>query len=133
MIIAASMIYYAARHGPTPDMAARRPNCAARACRRAATRAMVRAMNKVFPDAGAALHDVADGAVILSGGFGLSGNPEHCIRELARRQVKRLTIVSNNCGTTDKGLGVLLAAGQVKKMIASYVGENKVFEQLFLS
>jgi 3-oxoacid CoA-transferase subunit A len=90
-------------------------------------------MNKVFPDAQAALHDVFDGAVILAGGFGLSGNPENCIRELARRQTKGLTVVSNNCGTTDKGLGVLLAQGQVTRMIASYVGENKIFEQQFLS
>jgi 3-oxoacid CoA-transferase subunit A len=90
-------------------------------------------MNKVYPDAAAALHDVFDGAVILSGGFGLSGNPEHCIRELARRKVTNLTIVSNNCGTTDKGLGILLAQGQVKKMVSSYVGENKIFEQQFLS
>lgn len=90
-------------------------------------------MNKVFPDARAALHDVGDGAVILAGGFGLSGNPENCIRELARKQVKQLTIVSNNCGTTEKGLGVLLAQGQVKKMVSSYVGENKIFEQQFLS
>jgi 3-oxoacid CoA-transferase subunit A len=90
-------------------------------------------MNKVFPDASAALHDVFDGAVILAGGFGLSGNPEHCIRELARRKVMNLTIVSNNCGTTDKGLGVLLAQNQVKKMVSSYVGENKIFEQQFLS
>jgi 3-oxoacid CoA-transferase subunit A len=90
-------------------------------------------MNKVFPDAEAALHDVTDGAVILAGGFGLSGNPEHCIRELARKRVMNLTVVSNNCGTTDKGLGVLLAQGQVSKMIASYVGENKIFEQQFLS
>jgi 3-oxoacid CoA-transferase A subunit len=90
-------------------------------------------MNKVFPDAKAALHDVSDGAVILSGGFGLSGNPENCIRELARRKVSGLTIISNNCGTTDKGLGILLAQGQVKKMISSYVGENKIFEKQFLS
>lgn len=90
-------------------------------------------MNKVYPDAQAALHDVSDGAVILAGGFGLSGNPENCITELARRKVRDLTIVSNNCGTTEKGLGVLLAQGQVKKMVSSYVGENKVFEQLFLS
>src|SRR6478609_4547658 len=90
-------------------------------------------MNKVFPDAHAALHDVFDGAVILAGGFGLSGNPENCIAELARQQVKALTIVSNNCGTTEKGLGVLLAQGQVKKMTSSYVGENKIFEQQFLS
>ena len=90
-------------------------------------------MNKVYPDAQAALHDVADDATILAGGFGLSGNPENCIAELARKLVKNLTIVSNNCGTTDKGLGVLLAQGQVKKMVSSYVGENKVFEKLFLS
>jgi len=90
-------------------------------------------MNKVYPDAQAALHDVTDGAVILAGGFGLSGNPENCIAELARRKVNHLTIVSNNCGTTEKGLGVLLAQGQVKKMVSSYVGENKVFEKLFLS
>jgi len=90
-------------------------------------------MNKVYADAQAALHDVFDGAVILSGGFGLSGNPENCIRELARRKVEGLTIVSNNCGTTEKGLGVLLAQGQVKKMVSSYVGENKIFEKQFLS
>jgi 3-oxoacid CoA-transferase subunit A len=90
-------------------------------------------MNKVFPSAREALHDIGDGAVILCGGFGLSGNPENCIRELARRQIKDLTIVSNNCGTTDKGLGLLLAQGQVKRMVSSYVGENKIFEQQFLS
>jgi 3-oxoacid CoA-transferase subunit A len=90
-------------------------------------------MNKVFADATAALHDIVDGATILAGGFGLSGNPENCIRELARKRITGLTIVSNNCGTTDRGLGVLLAHGQVKKMISSYVGENKVFEKLFLS
>jgi 3-oxoacid CoA-transferase subunit A len=90
-------------------------------------------MNKVFPDAQAALHDVTDGVTILAGGFGLSGNPENCIHELARRKVMNLTIVSNNCGTTEKGLGVLLAQGQVKKMVSSYVGENKVFEKQFLS
>src|SRR5512147_2837122 len=90
-------------------------------------------MNKVYPDAKAALHDVFDGCTILAGGFGLSGNPENCIRELARKQVKNLTIVSNNCGTTDKGLGVLLAQGQVARMVSSYVGENKIFEQQFLS
>ncbi len=90
-------------------------------------------MNKVYPNAQAALHDVFDGATILAGGFGLSGNPENSIRELARRNVRDLTIVSNNCGTTEKGLGILLAQGQVKKMISSYVGENKIFEQQFLS
>ena len=90
-------------------------------------------MNKVYPSAREALADVTDGAVIMSGGFGLCGNPENAIQELARLGVKRLSIISNNCGTTDKGLGVLLAAGQVAKMTSSYVGENKVFEKLFLS
>src|SRR6201996_2502716 len=90
-------------------------------------------MNKVYADARAALHDVGDGITLLAGGFGLSGNPENCIRELARKKVTGLTIVSNTCGTTDQGLGVLLAQGQVKKMVSSYVGENKVFEKLFLS
>ena len=94
---------------------------------------MIPAMNKVYPDAAKALSDVPDGAIIMSGGFGLCGNPENCIRELARRKVNGLTIISNNCGTTDQGLGVLLAQGQVKKMVSSYVGENKVFEKLFLS
>src|SRR5678809_1175609 len=90
-------------------------------------------MNKVYPGAREALADLEGGITLLSGGFGLCGNPENCIRELARRGIKNLTIVSNNCGTTDKGLGVLLAQGQVKKMVSSYVGENKIFEQQFLS
>ncbi len=89
-------------------------------------------MNKTFADAAAALHDLADGMTILAGGFGLSGNPENCIRAIHARGTRDLTIISNNCGTDDKGLGVLLAAGQVKKMISSYVGENKIFERLFL-
>jgi 3-oxoacid CoA-transferase subunit A len=89
-------------------------------------------MDKTFADARAALHDLRDGVTILAGGFGLSGNPENCIRAIRELGITDLTIVSNNCGTTDKGLGVLLANGQVKKMISSYVGENKVFERLFL-
>jgi 3-oxoacid CoA-transferase subunit A len=93
-------------------------------------------VNKVFASAEAAITGppgLADGATIMSGGFGLSGNPEHLIRALLARGTKGLTIIANNCGTTDKGLGVLLAAGQVKKMISSYVGENKIFEKLYLS
>jgi 3-oxoacid CoA-transferase subunit A len=89
-------------------------------------------MNKVFSDADAALFDVQDGAVILSGGFGLCGNPENCIDALLRRGVRDLTIVSNNCGVDGKGLGKLLQAGLVRKMISSYVGENKTFERLYL-
>ena len=90
-------------------------------------------MNKVYTDARAACADIPDGVTILSGGFGLSGNPENCIAALRERGIKNLTIVSNNCGIDDKGLGVLLANGQVKKMISSYVGENKIFERLMLS
>ena len=89
-------------------------------------------MDKVYPGAAEALADIRDGAVIMSSGFGLCGNPENLIRELHRRGTKDLTIISNNCGTTEKGLGILLAAGQVKRMVSSYVGENKVFEKLFL-
>ena len=90
-------------------------------------------MNKVYPSAKEALEGIADGMTIMSGGFGLCGNPENCIAELARRGVKGLSIISNNCGTTEQGLGVLLANGQVAKMTSSYVGENKVFEKLYLS
>jgi 3-oxoacid CoA-transferase subunit A len=89
-------------------------------------------MNKVVRDAREAVADIGDGAVILAGGFGLSGNPENCIRALREKGVQNLTIVSNNCGVDDKGLGILLANGQVKKMVSSYVGENKIFERLFL-
>jgi 3-oxoacid CoA-transferase subunit A len=93
---------------------------------------MIPGMNKVFPSAAAAVSDIRDGMTIMSSGFGLCGNPEDLIRALHDRGTKDLTIISNNCGTTDKGLGILLAAGQVKKMVSSYVGENKVFEKLFL-
>lgn len=89
-------------------------------------------MDKTFANADAALHDLVDGATILAGGFGLCGNPEDAIAAIHRKGVKRLTIVSNNCGVDDKGLGILLAAGQVRKMISSYVGENKIFERQFL-
>jgi 3-oxoacid CoA-transferase subunit A len=90
-------------------------------------------MNKVFPSAEAAIFDIEDGASILSGGFGLCGNPENLIRALHKKGVKNLTIISNNCGTDDYGLGILLQSGQVKKMVSSYVGENKNFERQFLS
>jgi 3-oxoacid CoA-transferase subunit A len=89
-------------------------------------------MNKVVSTADEAIRDVQDGAVVMSGGFGLCGNPENLIAALHRKGVKNLTIISNNCGTTDLGLGVLLKAKQVKKMVASYVGENKEFERQFL-
>ena len=89
-------------------------------------------VDKTFPDAEAALFDLFDGAVVLAGGFGLSGNPEHCIRAMQRSGKRELTLVSNNCGVDDQGLGVLLQSRQVKRVIASYVGENKVFERQFL-
>ena len=90
-------------------------------------------MNKVYADAREACADIPDGAVLLAGGFGLCGNAENCIAALRERGVKDLTVVSNNCGVDQKGLGVLLANGQVRKMISSYVGENKIFERLMLS
>ena len=90
-------------------------------------------MDKVFASALDAVADLGDGAVIMSGGFGLCGNPENLIRAVHSRGTRGLTIISNNCGTTELGLGILLANGQVKKMVSSYVGENKVFERLFLS
>jgi 3-oxoacid CoA-transferase subunit A len=89
-------------------------------------------MNKVVANADEAIKDLQDGAVIMSGGFGLCGNPENLIKAIHRKGVKNLTIISNNCGTTDKGLGILLQARQVRKMIGSYVGENKEFERQFL-
>ena len=90
-------------------------------------------MNKVVGSADEAIRDMQDGAVIMSGGFGLCGNPENLIEAIHKKGVKNLTVISNNCGTTDKGLGVLLKSRQVRKMIASYVGENKEFERQFLS
>jgi 3-oxoacid CoA-transferase subunit A len=90
-------------------------------------------MNKIFANADEAVADISDGVTLMAGGFGLCGNPENLIAALHRKNVKNLTIISNNCGTTDKGLGILLANRQVKKMVSSYVGENKIFEQQFLS
>jgi 3-oxoacid CoA-transferase subunit A len=89
-------------------------------------------MNKVVANADEAIRDMQDGAVIMSGGFGLCGNPENLIAAIHRKGVKNLTVISNNCGTTEQGLGVLLQSRQVRKMIASYVGENKEFERQFL-
>ena len=89
---------------------------------------------KVYPDARSALEGVVfDGMTIMSGGFGLSGNPEHLIPALKENGVKDLTIISNNCGADGFGLWVLLNNGQIKKMISSYVGENKLFAELYLS
>jgi 3-oxoacid CoA-transferase subunit A len=90
-------------------------------------------VDKVVESADAAIEDVKDGATIMVSGFGLCGNPENLILALHRKGVKDLTVVSNNCGTTDLGLGVLLKARQIRRMVASYVGENKEFERQYLS
>lgn len=90
-------------------------------------------MDKTVGSAKKALFDLRDGAVVMSGGFGLCGNPENLILAIHELGVKGLTVVSNNCGVDDKGLGVLLGARQIKKMISSYVGENKEFARQFLS
>jgi 3-oxoacid CoA-transferase subunit A len=91
-------------------------------------------MNKVYADARSALAGLLhDGMLIMAGGFGLSGIPETLILAIRDSGVKNLTVVSNNCGVDGKGLGVLLDTRQIKKMIASYVGENKTFAQQFLA
>ena len=74
-----------------------------------------------------------DGMTIMAGGFGLCGIPENLIAAIRANGVKNLTVISNNCGIDDFGLGILLAGGQIRKMVSSYVGENKLFEQLYLS
>jgi 3-oxoacid CoA-transferase subunit A len=90
-------------------------------------------MNKVVSSADEAVRDVQDGAMIMVGGFGLCGIPADLIDALVRKGVKNLTTVSNNAGVDDFGLGKLLQTGQIKKHIGSYVGENKLFEQMVLS
>jgi 3-oxoacid CoA-transferase subunit A len=80
-----------------------------------------------------AVRDIQDGATLIVGGFGLCGIPENAILALREKGTKNLTIVSNNCGVDDWGLGLLLAHKQIKKMVSSYVGENKIFEQQFLN
>jgi 3-oxoacid CoA-transferase subunit A len=89
-------------------------------------------MDKRVANADAAIAKIQDGATILLGGFGLCGIPENLIAALQRRGSKDLTLVSNNAGVDNFGIGLLLQTKQVKKMIASYVGENKTFEQLAL-
>jgi len=90
-------------------------------------------MSKVYKDALSTLNDFTDGAVFMAGGFGLCGIPENLISALQEKGVKNLTCISNNAGVDDFGLGLLLKTRQIKKMIASYVGENKEFERQFLS
>ena len=90
-------------------------------------------IQKVVASADEAVADVPDGSTIVVGGFGLCGIPENLIGALVQSGVKDLTIVSNNCGVDDWGLGLLLARRQIRKMVSSYVGENAEFERQFLS
>src|ERR1700742_1893194 len=90
-------------------------------------------MNKIVTNADEAIRDIVDGVTLMLGGFGLCGIPENCIQALVDKGVKGLTCISNNAGVDDFGIGLLLQKRQVKKMISSYVGENKLFEQLVLS
>ncbi|ARE79888.1 CoA transferase subunit A [Campylobacter helveticus] len=90
-------------------------------------------MNKIITNLDLAFKDIKDGVTLLVGGFGLCGIPEYAIAKIKELGVKNLTIVSNNCGVDDFGLGILLQNKQIKKIIASYVGENKTFEQQFIN
>ena len=90
-------------------------------------------MNKVYTDAKSAVMDIKDGSTIMLGGFGLCGIPENCISALVDSKVKDLTCISNIAGVDDFGIGLLLKQHQVKKMVASYVGENAEFERQLLS
>ena len=90
-------------------------------------------MNKVVRDASEAIADIHDGATIMLGGFGLCGIPENLITALRDKGTKNLTIISNNAGVDGRGAGLLLEARQIRKVIATYVGENKLFEELALS
>jgi 3-oxoacid CoA-transferase subunit A len=90
--------------------------------------------SKIYPDPTSALAGLLfDGMTIMSGGFGLSGNPENLIPAIKAAGVRELTVISNNCGADGFGLWQLLDNGQIRKMISSYVGENKLFEKLYLS
>src|SRR5436305_4223486 len=89
-------------------------------------------MNKVVAGADAAIHDLGDGASIMIGGFGLCGIPENLIQALVRKNAKNLTTISNNVGVDGFGLGLLLANRQIKKHIGTYVGENKLLEEMVL-
>ena len=90
-------------------------------------------MHKVVASAEEAIQDLFDGASIMVGGFGLCGNPENLIRALVRKGVKNLTTISNNAGVDGFGVGLLLANGQIKRHIGTYVGENKLLEQMVLN
>lgn len=90
-------------------------------------------MNKIVPNAAAAIQDITHGATLMLGGFGLCGIPENCIAALVASGISGLTCISNNAGVDDFGIGLLLQNRQVRKMISSYVGENAEFERQLLS
>jgi 3-oxoacid CoA-transferase subunit A len=118
--VASSLLYFAARFfGASPF------------CDRLGAQVLV--MDKRIASADAAIAHLNDGATILMGGFGLCGIPENLIAAVRRKGTKNLTIVSNNAGVDDFGIGLLLQNRQVKKMISTYVGENKLFEQLVMA
>ncbi len=90
-------------------------------------------MNKLFTNADAAIADIPDGATIMVGGFGLCGIPEHLIAATRRKGIRDLTVISNNAGVDDFGLGLWLETGQIRKVVGTYIGENKRLEGLALS
>src|SRR5580704_10920771 len=109
-------------------VASRTPRENANACQRGPR------MNKSFPDARSALAGILeDGMTVMAGGFGLCGIPQILIAAIRDLTVKDLTVISNNAGVDGAGLGLLLETRQIKKMISSYVGENKLFERQYLS
>ena len=93
----------------------------------------MKGLNKVVKSCAEALHGLNDGMTVLAGGFGLCGIPEGCIDQIKKMGIKDLTIISNNCGVDEFGLGILLENRQIKKMVSSYVGENALFEKQFMS
>jgi len=89
-------------------------------------------MNKVFPNADAAIFDVTDGATVMVGGFGLCGTPENLIEAVRRKGVRNLTVISNNAGVEGRGVGRWLENRQIRKIIGTFIGENKLYEELVL-
>ena len=94
---------------------------------------MKNSFHKIYPDAKSACHDIFSGATLIVGGFGLCGIPENSILALSQMPIYHLTCVSNNAGVDDWGLGLLLQNRQIKKMVSSYVGENALFERLYIN
>ena len=89
-------------------------------------------INKIYKDVSQVVADITNDCSIMIGGFGLCGNPENLILELHKKKTKNITLISNNCGTSKLGIGILLQNKQIRKVVASYVGENSEFERQFL-